>query len=202
MPPNATFFNDIGDISPLTARAESWIICRMHIATQPAAPAQRPQDEIPEVPPKSLRGPYLKLSQAYVRWCLGMLVWCVLCVGYFILTWQRMEMLIGMCLGVLLLAMILFPATLFGGETWYKRLGWVTVLSGLFSIMSIYPLVAVGWGVWKRFGEGRYRGMPMFTDIWHAVLSVMTIGVTVWTVIIARRSWKLVKKLKAGDFSE
>jgi hypothetical protein len=174
----------------------------MHMATQTARPPARPQDEIPEVPPKTLRGPYLRLSRAYVRWCLGMLVWSLLCVGYFIITSQRMEMLIGICLGILLVAMILFPATLFGGATWYKRLGWVTVLSCLFSVMSIYPIVAVGWGVWKRFVEQRYSGIPLFTDIWHAVLSVMTIGVAIWTAIIARRSWKLVKILRAGDFKE
>jgi hypothetical protein len=174
----------------------------MHMATQSSGPALRPEDEIPEVPPRTLRGPYLKLSRAYLRWCLGMLVWAILCVGYFIVTWQKMEMLIGICLGVLLVAMIIFPAALFGGETWYKRLGWVTILTGLFSIMSVYPLVAVGWGVWKRFGEGRYRGVPMFTDVWHAVLSVMTVGVAVWTGMIAIRSWKLVKKLKRGEFEE
>lgn len=174
----------------------------MQMVSQPAAPALRPQDEIPEVPPKSLRGPYLKLSKAYVRWCFGMLVWCMLCVGYFIVTWQKMEMFIGIALGILLVAMIIFPAALFGGETWYKRLGWVTVLTGLFSLMSIYPLVAVGWGIYKRIGEGRYSGRPMFTDIWHAVLSVMTVGVAVWTAGMAMRSWKLVKKLKRGEFEE
>jgi len=68
--------------------------------------------------------------------------------------------------------------------------------------MSIYPLAAVGWGVWKRYTEGRYRGVPMWTDIWHGVLSVMTVGVTVWTVKLAMRSWGLVKKLKRGEFVE
>jgi hypothetical protein len=174
----------------------------MDMASQPAGSMMRPQDEIPEVPPKSLRGPYLRLSRAYVRWCLGMLVWCMLCVGYFVVTAQKWEMFIGIALGVLLLAMILFPAALFGGETWYKRLGWVTVLTGLFSVMSIYPLVAVGWGVWKRYSEGRYRGVPMLTDIWHAVLSVMTVGVAFWTAKLAMRSWVLVKKLKRGEFEE
>jgi len=174
----------------------------MDMASQPAGSVLRPQDEIPEVPPKSLRGPYLKLSRAYIRWCCGMLVWCILCVGYFVVTWQKWEMGIGIALGVLLVAMILFPAALFGGETWYKRLGWVTVLTGLFSVMSIYPLLAVGWGIWKRYGEGRYSGAPMFTDIWHGVLSVMTVGVAVWTAKLAIRSWGLVKKLKRGEFEE
>jgi hypothetical protein len=174
----------------------------MHSASQPAGSALRPQDEIPEVPPKSLRGPYLKLSRAYVRWCFGMLVWAGLCVGYFILTGQKWEMFIGIALGVLLVAMILFPAALFGGETWYKRLGWVTVLTGLFSIMSIYPLVAVGVGIYKRIKEGRYSGVPMFTDIWHGVLSIMTVGVAIWTAKLAMRSWGLVKQLKRGEFEE
>jgi len=174
----------------------------MHTASQPAGSMMRPQDEIPEVPPKSLRDPYLRLSKAYLRWCLGMLAWCLLCVGYFVVTWQKWEMFIGIALGVLLVAMIVFPAALFGGETWYKRLGWVTVLTGLFSVMSIYPLVAVGWGVWKRYDEGRYSGVPLFTDVWHGVLSVMTVGVTVWTVKLAMRAWGLVKKLKRGEFVE
>jgi hypothetical protein len=174
----------------------------MPMASQPANSVLRPQDEIPEVPPKSLRGQYLRLSQAYIKWCFGMLFWCILCVGYFIVTAQKWEMGIGIALGILLVAMIVFPAALFGGETWYKRLGWVTVLTGLFSVMSIYPLAAVGWGVYKRVKEGRYSGTPMLTDIWHGVLSVMTVGVAIWTVKLATRSWGLVKKLKRGEFEE
>jgi len=172
------------------------------MSSQPAGSALRPPDEIPEVPPKSLREAYLRLSRAYVKWCAGMLVWSILCVGYFIVTAQKWEMGIGIALGVLLVAMILFPAALFGGETWYKRLGWVTVLTGLFSVMSIYPLAAVGWGIYKRVQEGRYSGMPMLTDVWHGVLSVMTVGVAIWTVKLAMRSWRLVKKLKRGEFEE
>jgi hypothetical protein len=174
----------------------------MDMAGQPAGSMMRPQDEIPEVPPKSLRSPYLRLSRAYARWCLGMLVWCGMCVGYFVVTGQKWEMGIGIALGVLLLAMILFPAALFGGETWYKRLGWVTVLTGLFSVMSIYPLAAVGWGIYKRVKEHRYSGTPMFTDIWHGMLSVMTVGVAVWTGMLAMRAWGLVRKLKRGEFEE
>src|SRR6267142_1692437 len=141
----------------------------MDMASQSAGSMMRPQDEIPDVPPKSLQDQYLRLSKAYVRWCL---------------------------------AMIVFPAALFGGETWYKRLGWVTVLTGLFSVMSIYPLAAVGWGIYKRVQEGRYCGVPMFTDVWHGVLSVMTVGVAVWTAKLAMRAWGLVKKLKRGEFEE
>src|SRR5688572_11629249 len=83
-------------------------------------------DQIPEVPPLSVRGDYLDLSRQYIRWCSAMLAWTLLCVGYFLLTWQPMELTIGLCLGVLLITLVLFPATLFGGSTWYKRLGWVT----------------------------------------------------------------------------
>src|SRR5207248_449687 len=78
-----------------------------------------PEDELPDTPPPTLRAEYLKVSWAYVYWCAGMLVWSILCVVYFIMTRQTTNMLIGMALGVLLVAMIVLPAMLFGGKTWY-----------------------------------------------------------------------------------
>src|SRR2546429_579382 len=65
-----------------------------------------PEDEIPTSPPAPLRGEYLKVSWAYVYWCIGMLVWSALCVVYFIMTRQTTNMLIGIALGGLLVAMI------------------------------------------------------------------------------------------------
>src|SRR5688572_20481551 len=110
-------------------------------------------DDIPEAPPPALRERYLRVSWAYVYWCIGMLVWTLLCVGYFILTRQLIEMGIGLVLGLLLLGLILFPATLFGGDTWHKRLGWITILTGLFSAMFLYPIVVVVLGLYRRFDE-------------------------------------------------
>src|SRR5207302_836202 len=68
--------------------------------------AKLPEDEIPTSPPAPLRGEYLKVSWAYVYWCVGMLVWSALCVVYFIMTHQTTNMLIGIALGALLVAMI------------------------------------------------------------------------------------------------
>src|SRR5687767_7842897 len=110
------------------------------VASGQSTHAPRPGDEIPEVPPLSVRQPYLALSRSYLRWCVGMLLWCILCVGYFVLTRQPWDMAIAASLCLLLLANVLFPATLFGGATWYKRLGWVTVLTVMFSAMFVYPL--------------------------------------------------------------
>ena len=160
------------------------------------------EPEIPATPPASMRGPYLQLSWAYVRWCTGMLLWAFLCVGYFIVTRQRVEMVIGVCLGVLLLAMIYFPAALFGRETWYKRLGWVTILTGLFAIMFVYPMIVVTIGIARRVSEGRYSTWPHFNDLWHLILSVMTVVLSVWTIYVAVRSARLVKRLQRGDYTD
>src|SRR5215216_6275361 len=91
------------------------------------APTMSTPDEqnIPKAPPKGLRERYISLSWSYVFWCGGMLVWSILCVVYFVLTRQQIEMYIGIGLGVILLSMVFGPAFLFGGETWYKRLGWM-----------------------------------------------------------------------------
>ena len=160
------------------------------------------EPEIPATPPTSMRGPYLQLSWAYIYWCTGMLIWAFLCVGYFIVTRQTVEMIIGVCLGVLLMAMIYFPAALFGRETWYKRLGWVTILTALFAIMFIYPMIVVTVGIARRISEGRYSTWPHFNDLWHLILSVMTVVLSVWTIYIAVRSARLVKRLQRGDYTD
>lgn len=157
--------------------------------------------EFPEIPPASVRAPYMSLSRSYVKWCLGMLLWSIGCVGYFILTGQTTEMIIGLCLGALLLAMIVSPATLFGGSTWYKRLGWVTILTGLFSLMFVYPLIMVGLGVAKRIGEHRYSPLPSFNDSWHIILSLLTVALAAWTLRLALRSTRLVRQLQRGDYT-
>jgi hypothetical protein len=160
----------------------------------------RPEDEFPEVPPLSVRSAYLDLSRAYLKWCIGMLLWSIGCVGYFILTAQTTEMFIGLCLGALLIAMIVSPATLFGGSTWYKRLGWVTILTGLFSVMYAYPVLMIALGVAKRVRERRYAHWPSFNDGWHIVLSILTVAVAAWTIRMAVRAGKLVRQLQRGDY--
>jgi hypothetical protein len=168
----------------------------------PDAQGRRPQDQIPEVPPLSIRQPYLSLSRSYLRWCLGMLLWCILCVGYFVLTWQPWDLAIAASLCLLLLANVLFPATLFGGATWYKRLGWVTVLTVLFSAMFVYPLAVVGIGVYRRWQEGRYHGVPYPSDIWHAGLSLMTVLLALLTIRLAVRAMRLVRQLQRGEYHD
>ena len=173
----------------------------------PASPAAGPtagwgpkRGEIPEVPPASVRSAYLTLSRAYLWWCLGMLAWSILCVGYFALTWQPMELVIGVLLGLLLLANVTFPATFFGGATWYKRLGWITVLTCLFGVLFAYPLVVVAIGITRRVQWGRYQGVPYFSDIWHLALCAMTLALAVWTARLALRASKLTRVLYRGEY--
>src|SRR6476646_2158928 len=149
-----------------------------------------PEDNIPKAPPAGLRGRYISLSWAYVRWCVGMFVWSVLCVVYFVLTQQQLEMVIGIGLGIVLLTMVCGPALLFGGETWYKRLGWMVVLLCMFSAMWIYPFITVGNGIVKRVREGRYGGHMSVTDVWHTALSLFTVGLAVWTFLL---TWRAVR---------
>ena len=160
------------------------------------------EDNIPKAPPVGLRERYIKLSWAYVRWCLGMFVWSVLCVVYFVITRQREEMVIGIGLGVVLLTMVFGPALLFGGETWYKRLGWMVVLLCMFSAMWVYPFVVVGLGIRKRIGEGRYGGGMSVTDIWHTALSVFTLVLAVWTFLLTWRAVRMTRQLARGEFGE
>jgi hypothetical protein len=159
-------------------------------------------ENIPKAPPVGLRERYIKLSWAYVRWCRGMFVWSVLCVVYFVLTGQREEMIIGIGLGIVLLTMVFGPALLFGGETWYKRLGWMVVLLCMFSAMWVYPLIAVVWGIVKRVREGRYGGHMSVTDVWHTVLSVFTALLAVWTFVLTWRAVRLTRQLARGEFGE
>ncbi|MGE5611730.1 MAG: hypothetical protein ACM359_20960 [Bacillota bacterium] len=149
----------------------------------------------------ALRGRYLELSWSYLYWCAGMLLWSLLCVGYFILTWQVTEIFIGLALGGLLIVMIIFPAISFGRETWYKRLAWITVLSTLFALLFVYPLIVIAMGIWQRISEDRYLPFPSFNDSWHLVLSILTIGMSVWTVRVMVRAIGLVKQLCRGEYA-
>jgi hypothetical protein len=160
------------------------------------------EEEIPKAPPVGLRERYIKLSWAYVRWCLGMFVWSGLCVAYFVITDQRVEMVIGIGLGVVLLTMVFGPALLFGGETWYKRLGWMVVLLCMFSAMWVYPFITVGNGIWKRVREGRYGGHMSVTDVWHTALSLFTVGLAVWTFLLTWRAVRMTRQLARGEFGE
>ena len=158
-----------------------------------------PDDDIPDSPPEPLRHEYLKCSWAYVYWCAGMLVWTVLCVVYFVMTRQTTNMIIGIALSALLVAMIVLPAMLFGGSTWYKRLGWMMLLLGLFSAIWIYPFAVVSYGIKKRIGEGRYHQMTT-DDIWHTALSCLTVIVSIWTLAVTWRCGRLVRRLYRGEY--
>ena len=160
------------------------------------------EDNIPKAPPQPLRQRYIDLSWSYVYWCGGMLVWSILCVVYFVLTRQTVEMYIGIGLGLVLLTMVAGPAFLFGGETWYKRVGWMVVLLCMFSAMWVYPMGAVGVGLWKRFKEGRYATWPHLTDTWHLALSLFTVVLAVWTFVLTKRVVQMTRQLARGEFGE
>lgn len=157
------------------------------------------EDDIPDSPPAPLRGEYLKVSWAYVYWCVGMLIWSALCVVYFVMTRQTTNMLIGIALSVLLVAMIVLPTMLFGGSTWYKRLGWMMLLLSLFAAMWIYPFAVVSFGIKKRIAEGRYHHMTT-DDIWHTALSALTVVISVWTLAVTWRCGRLVRQLYRGEY--
>ena len=158
-----------------------------------------PQDDIPDSPPPALRGEYLKVSWAYVYWCIGMLVWSALCVVYFVMTRQATNMFIGIALSVLLVAMIVLPTMLFGGSTWYKRLGWMMLLLSMFAAMWIYPFAVVSLGIKKRIAEGRYHHMTT-DDIWHTALSCLTVVISAWTLTVTWRCGRLVRQLYCGEY--
>jgi hypothetical protein len=160
------------------------------------------EDNIPKAPPVGLRARYIQLSWAYVRWCVGMFVWSMLCIVYFVLTKQTEEMYIAIGLGVVLISMVLGPAFLFGGETWYKRLGWMVVLLCMFSAMWVYPIIAVGLGIRRRIQEGRYATWPHATDTWHLVLSLMTVLLALWTFVLTKRVVAMTRQLARGEFGE
>src|SRR4051794_22499017 len=152
------------------------------------------EDNIPKAPPTGLRARYISLSWAYVRWCVGMFLWSMLCIVYFVLTRQIVEMYIAIGLAVILLSMVFGPAFLFGGETWYKRLGWMVVLLCMFSLMWIYPIIAVGQGIKKRLGEGRYSTWPTTTDAWHLALSLFTVVLALWTFVLTKRVVQITRQ--------
>ena len=161
------------------------------------------EPEFPPAPPLALQSPYLALSRAYIYWCVGMLIWTILCVCYFIITWQHWNTYIGLCLGVLLVAMIVMPAFLFGGATWHKRLAWMTILLCLFAVMWAYPLVVVVLGIVVRIARGTYhhlRQQPK--EILHLVVCVQTVCMTIWTDVVTARAVKLVRRLYTGDYNK
>ena len=162
-------------------------------------PSTVKEDDIPPSPPEPLRSEYLHISWSYVRWCMGMLVWSVLCVVYFFMTRQRVNAVIGISLGVLLVAMIVLPAMLFGGTTWFKRLGWMMLLLAMFTAMWIYPIVVIGYGIRKRIAGHRYHHMST-EDIWHTALAALTVIVATWTISATIRCGKLVRRLYKGSF--
>ena len=162
--------------------------------------SRSPEDDIPDSPPPALRHEYLRVSWAYVYWCMGMLFWSALCVVYFIMTRQTTNMIIGISLSALLVAMIVLPAMLFGGTTWYKRLGWMMLLLAMFSAMWIYPFAVVSFGIKKRVAEGRYHGHMTTDDIWHTALSGLTTVLSVWTLAVTWRCGRLVRQLYRGEF--
>jgi hypothetical protein len=188
-----------GEVFPVTRANGAADNGKMQGVWKSGAQAAR-GDEFPETPPESVRRDYLSLSRTYVRWSLAMLVWALLCVGYFILTRQAIETGIGICLGLLLIAMTIAPALFFGGETWHKRLGWITILTVLFAVMSIYPLTVVASGIWRRMDQGRYRHGPSFNDGWHLILSALTVLVFAWTIVLAVRGVRIVQRLRRGDY--
>jgi hypothetical protein len=159
------------------------------------------KEAIPKVPPTGLRPRYLRVTRSYLVWCLGMIAWSLLCVVYFIITPKQGGMaVIGLGLCVLLVAMIVLPNFLFGGETWYKRLGWITVLLFLSSVMFLYPLAVIVVGVVGRIEKGQYRWPPYYTDVVHAVLVLLTLALHAWTILLTYRAGRVVHQLAHGDF--
>jgi len=165
--------------------------------TTPADPTHPPI-----APPAELRDRYLKLSWAYVRWCIGMLIWAAACIFYFVITRQYVELGIAIFLGVILIAMVFGPAFLFGGETWYKRLGWMVVLLCMFSMMWVYPFIAVGVGIRSRLVDGRYSSLDkVFWGDWvHLGLSLLTVLIALWTFILTWRVVKMTRQLARGEY--
>lgn len=159
------------------------------------------EPELPAAPPLAVRETYLHLSWSYVRWCTGMLVWSLLCVFYFILTRQLLELAIGICLGILATTMIVFPAAFFGGSTWHKRLAWMTVLTAMLSVMFLYPLMVAALGIWHRAAEGRYLPWPSLNDLLHLVLCALTLAMAGWTGWVAGQAVRLVRTLQRGDYA-
>lgn len=175
--------------------------------TEPAGKAKKvrrprsiPEEQIPPEPPGALKGQYVRSSRSYGYWCVGMLVWCALCVAYFVTTGQWTNTAIGVSLGVLLVAMIVLPAMLFGGATWYKRLGWEMLLLCLFCAMWVYPVIVIGIGIAQRRREGRYHWPIYGTDLWHSILCMLTVVMTLWTALVTIRVARLVRHLARGEF--
>jgi hypothetical protein len=134
-------------------------------------------------------------------WCAGMLLWTILCVRYFYITFQHWNVDIGLGLGVLLVAMIVLPAFLFGGATWHKRLAWMTILLCLFAVMWAYPLVVVVLGTAVRITGGTYRHHGVEPkEILRLVVCVLTVCMTLWTDLVTARAVKLVRQLYTGDY--
>jgi hypothetical protein len=174
-------------------------IWEMTTESKPNASGQEP--DLPKTPPANLRQPYLRLSHGYQFWCAGMLLWSILCVAYFIQTDQRFEMAIGISLCVVMLAMIGLPTVLFGGQTWYKRLAWITTLQAMFCVMLFGCMAVVVLGVGKRIQQHRYSSWPFWPgDIVHLCLSVLTVVLFAWTIVLTVRAVRMVRQLARGEY--
>jgi hypothetical protein len=42
--------------------------------------------------------------------------------------------------------------------------------------------------------------VPYFSDIWHALLCVLTVVLSLWTVRLAVRGGGIIRKLQSGDY--
>jgi hypothetical protein len=54
-------------------------------------------------------------------------------------------------------------------------------------------------GIVQRVRLSRYWP-PNLNDSWHLVLSLLTLAVSVWTIVMATRAIKLTRKLQRGDY--
>ena len=118
------------------------------------------EDNIPKAPPMGLRARYIQLSWAYVRWCVGMFVWSMLCIVYFVLTRQTEEMYIAIGLG-----------TMFGGWRIVKTMG-----SGITRLNPVGGFCAETAAATTIFAA-TFGGVPISTT--HAITgSILGVGTT------------------------
>ena len=78
----------------------------------------------------------------------------------------------------------------------------MVVLLCMFSLMWIYPLIAIGVGLRHRIQEGRYSSWPHVTDTWHLALSLMTVVLALWTFVMTKRVLQITRQLARGEFDE
>jgi hypothetical protein len=78
----------------------------------------------------------------------------------------------------------------------------MVVLLCMFSLMWVYPIIAVGLGLRRRIQEGRYATWPHLTDTWHLLLSLMTVVLALWTFVLTKRVVRITRQLARGEFGE